>query len=143
MNNLKIKAKANAKINLTLDILGKRADGYHLVDMIMQSVSLYDVISVETTDTGINVVSDNNLLGGKEDITYKAAELFFEKSSVLGGVNIIIDKNIPLAAGLGGGSTDAAAVLTALNKLYNYPLSMKELEEIAVNFGYRHWRGFR
>ncbi len=135
MVNLKITAYANAKINLTLDIVGKRADGYHLVDMIMQSVSLYDIVTVERSETGITVASSDNTLGGQEDITYKAAKLFFEESGVSGGAVIEIEKNIPVAAGLGGGSTDAAAVLLALNKLYNEPLNLGALEGIAVNLG--------
>ena len=132
---MKIIAKANAKINLTLDVVGKRADGYHLVDMIMQSVSLYDTVTVEKCDNGITVVSSDNTLGGEEDITYKAAKLFFEESSASGGAVIEIQKNIPVAAGLGGGSADAAAVLLALNQLYNSPLNLKALEGIAVRLG--------
>lgn len=107
---MKLTAKANAKINLTLDIVGKRNDGYHLVDMIMQTVSLSDTVSVTKIDSGIRVLSSDNALGGEEDITYKAAKLFFEKAAVKGGVEIKVDKHIPVAAGLGGGSTDAAAV---------------------------------
>ncbi len=132
---MKITAKANAKINLTLDIVGKREDGYHLVDMIMQSVTLYDTVTIEKTDNGITVNSSDNTLGGEDDITYKAAKLFFEASSVSGGANINIVKNIPVAAGLGGGSSNAAAVLMLLNKIYNYPLSAEKLEEISVSLG--------
>ena len=130
-----VTAKAGAKINLTLDIVGIREDGYHLVDMIMQSVSLFDTISVETTENGITVNSSDISLGGKEDICYKAAYVFYEKSGICGGANITVKKSIPLAAGLGGGSADAAAVLMALNKCYDYPLSVAELEKIAITLG--------
>ena len=132
---MNLTAKANAKINLTLDIVGKREDGYHLVDMIMQTVSLYDTVRVTKTDSGIRVLSSDNTLGGQEDITYKAAKLFFEKTGIIGGVEIKVDKNIPVAAGLGGGSTDAAAVLLLLNRLYENPLDIKTLEEIAIKLG--------
>ncbi len=132
---MKLTAKANAKINLTLDILGKRQDGYHLVDMIMQSVSLYDTVSVEDTDNGITVVSDNAVLGGENDICYIAAKMFFEESGVCGGAKITVSKNIPLAAGLGGGSADAAAVLLMLNKLFGAPLDKAVLHKLAVRLG--------
>lgn len=132
---MKLTAKANAKINLTLDILGKREDGYHLVDMIMQTISLFDTVSVIKTDSGIQVLSSDNALGGEEDITYKAAKLFFEETKINGGAQIEIEKCIPVAAGLGGGSTDAAAVLVLLNRLYENPLTVKELEKIAVKLG--------
>ena len=132
---MNLTAKANAKINLTLDIVGKREDGYHLVDMIMQTVSLYDTVRVTKTDSGIRVLSSDNTLGGQEDITYKAAKLFFEKTGIIGGVEIKVDKDIPVAAGLGGGSTDAAAVLLLLNRLYENPLDIKTLEEIAIKLG--------
>lgn len=132
---MKLKAKANAKINLTLDITGKRQDGYHLVDMIMQSVSLYDVVTVERTNCGITVTSDNNALGGENDICHKAAVLFFSQSKAVGGAEISVLKKTPLAAGLGGGSADAAAVLLMLNKLFDEPLDMAVLEELALRLG--------
>ncbi len=132
---MKITAKANAKINLTLDIVGIREDGYHLVDMIMQSVSLYDTVTVQKSQCGITVNSSDNTLGGEDDITYKAAKLFFENASVSGGANISINKNIPVAAGLGGGSSNAAAVLLLLNKIYGNPLTNEKLEEISVKLG--------
>ena len=132
---MELTAKAYAKINLTLDIIGKLDNGYHLVDMIMQSVSLYDTVTVKKTDKGIKVFSSIETLGGEEDIAYKAAGLFFEKSSIQKGAEIKIQKNIPLAAGLGGGSSNAAAVLMLLNKLYDEPLNYIELNEIALKLG--------
>ncbi len=132
---MKITAKAGAKINLTLDIVGVREDGYHLVDMIMQSVSLYDTVTVERIEDGVNVTSTDSTLGGEDDICHKAAKLFFAKSGTKGGANIEITKNIPLAAGLGGGSADAAAVIMLLNKLYGNPLSLAQLKDIALKLG--------
>lgn len=132
---MKITARANAKINLTLDIIGVREDGYHTVDMIMQSISLYDTVTVEKIDSGIKVTSSDMLLGGENDITYKAAKLFFEATKISGGTNITILKKIPVAAGLGGGSADAAAVLIILNRLYGNPLTINQLEKIALDLG--------
>lgn len=132
---MKITAKAGAKINLTLDIVGIRDDGYHLVDMIMQSVSLYDTVIVETMEKGIKVASSDMTLGGEEDICYKSAVCFFKESGISGGAEITVKKNIPLAAGLGGGSADAAAVLLALNKCYGNPLDLSQLEKIGLSLG--------
>ncbi len=132
---MELTAKTYAKINLTLDIIGKLDNGYHLVDMLMQSVSLYDTVKVKKTDMGIKAFSSNETLGGEEDITYKAAQMFFEESGIQAGAQITIEKNIPLAAGLGGGSSNAAAVLLLLNKLYNEPLNELELKSIALKLG--------
>lgn len=131
-----MKVKAFAKINLTLDIIGKRSDGYHLLDMIMQTVDLCDLLDIELNDSGkISVSSSDSVLGGENDITYKAAELFFETAGIKSGVTINIEKHIPVAAGLGGGSSDAAAVVKTLNRLFNNPLSMSKLEEICIKLG--------
>lgn len=131
-----MKIKAYAKINLSLDILGKRDDGYHLVDMIMQTVSLFDIVDVKLNDSGkITVASTNSLLGGENDITYKAAKLFSEYTDKNCGIDIFIEKHIPLAAGLGGGSSDAAAVIVALNRLLETNLSKEQLADICVKLG--------
>ncbi len=133
--NLKpLTVKANAKINLSLAITGKREDGYHLIDTVMQSVSLYDILTFKKAKN-IRVVCSNSELSGEENIAFKAAKLFFERTGIKGGVKIKIEKNIPQAAGLGGGSADAAAVLIALNRMYNAELSDGELEKIAVKLG--------
>lgn len=127
MNN-KIQVRARAKINLTLDVLGKRPDGYHEVEMVMQSIELHDVITIEETGRGIEVTTDNPLLaGGESNIAYRAARLLVDTHCSGKGVRIHINKNIPLAAGLAGGSTDAAAVLKGLNLLCNLGLSPEEL----------------
>lgn len=132
---MKACVRAGAKINLALDITGKRSDGYHCIKSVMQSVSLYDLITVEAAKCGITVNSDDVTLGGLNDITFKAAKLFFEKSGIKKGAVINIKKSIPVSAGLGGGSTDAAAVLLALNKIFGNPLSFNKLRESALDLG--------
>lgn len=127
-----MKLKANAKINFSLSVCGKRDDGYHLIDTVMHSVSLYDTVSIEKSDD-ISVVCGEVL--EEENIAYKAAKLFFEAVKIDGGCKIEIEKNIPLSAGLGGGSSDAAAVLLGLDKLYNTSLSYEELCGMALKLG--------
>lgn len=135
---MKVNIDAPAKINLFLDIRGKRSDGYHIVSMVMQSISLYDEITVsETNDNEITIIcSDENIPLNENNTVYKAVEFFFketEKESK--GIEVRIKKNIPTEAGLGGGSTDAAAVLYALNQMYDTGLSRKELAEIGAEIG--------
>lgn len=129
-----IKLKANAKINLSLYIKGKREDGYHFIDTVMQSVSLYDTLKIKKTDK-ITLKCSKKDLSGKENLGYKAAELFFKETEISGGASIYIKKRIPEAAGLGGGSADAAGVLLGLNNLYNTGLSNEKLEEMAASLG--------
>lgn len=119
---------AHAKINLTLDVLGKRPDGYHEVEMIMQSIDLHDVVFLEEIDKGIDVTTDHPLLGAADsNIAYRAAQVFIDTYGIRKGVKIHINKNIPVAAGLAGGSTDAAAVLNGLNSLWNMGLGKDEI----------------
>lgn len=133
--NLKpLTIKANAKINLILSVVGKREDGYHLIDTVMQSVSLADRIKILPAKK-ISVKCSNKALGGEENIAFKAAKLFFEETGLNGGAKIIIKKSIPAAAGLGGGSADAAAVLLGLDKLYNTALKSELLEKMALRLG--------
>lgn len=129
-----MRLKANAKINLTLDITGKRADGYHLLDSIMQSVSLCDIVTVEQNDK-IIVLCNNGDISGESNICHKAAVKFFEATKICGCAKISIEKHIPLAAGMGGGSADAAAVICALDKIYQTNLSVSELCEIGLLVG--------
>ncbi len=128
---------APAKINLTLDITGKREDGYHTVDMVMQTVSLYDDVTVEkSAQEGIRLSC--NVPGipcDSGNTAYKAAALFQKAAQVPGGVCIGIDKHIPTQAGLAGGSSDAAAVLLAMNHLYDAPLSTGTLMQIGAQVG--------
>lgn len=129
-----MKLKANAKINLTLDVVGKREDGYHLIDSVFQSVSLCDDVVVEKSDT-VSVTCDDSTICDKSNIAYKAAEKFFEYVGIDGGAEIVIKKHIPLASGMGGGSADAAAVIVALDKLYETNLSQDTLCEIGLSVG--------
>ncbi len=127
---------ANAKLNLYLDITGKREDGYHTLETVMQSVDLADFVTVKKHSEGICVSCSNPLIPENEgNICHKAAALFFEAAGLSGGAEIRVEKRIPSGAGLGGGSADAAAVLYGLNLLYDNPLSGNELLPIAAKTG--------
>ena len=122
--------KACAKINLTLSVGDKRTDGYHNISSVMQTVTLCDTITL-TKAQDITLECNKKLLPkGEANIAYRAAQLFFAKTGINGGVDIKLKKYIPVAAGLGGGSTDAAAVLRGLNKLYKAGLETNQLCEI-------------
>jgi 4-diphosphocytidyl-2-C-methyl-D-erythritol kinase len=128
--------KAPAKINLALDVLSKRSDGYHDVAMIMQTVALYDTISVRSGFEGIKLTSDSSKIPIDEtNIAYKAAHYLSTKYNVKRGAHIHIEKRIPVAAGLAGGSTDAAAVLKLLNKAWELKLSKVELMDAGKKLG--------
>ncbi len=129
-----MKLKANAKINLTLDVLGKREDGYHLIDSVFQSVSLCDEVTVNKAKR-ITVACTNSTICDESNIAYTAAKKFFEYVGIVGGAEIVIEKHIPLASGMGGGSADAAAVIVALDKLYDTDLSQDALCEIGLSVG--------
>lgn len=129
-----MKIKANAKVNLSLDVTGKRPDGYHTLESVFQSVSLCDVLTVELSQK-ITVTCSDNSVNGEDNLCFKAAELFFDAADIKGGAEIFIEKHIPMAGGLGGGSADAAATLVALNELCNRPLSDERLLQIAVRLG--------
>ena len=132
-----IELKALAKINLGLDVLGKRENGYHDVWMIMQSIYLYDEVKIEKKDTPeIEVVSNLNFLPtGEDNIAYKAARLLQEEFKISDGVKITLKKHIPVAAGLAGGSSNAAAVLFGMNRMFRLGLSQKSLMERGVKLG--------
>ena len=123
---------AYAKINLTLDIVGKREDGYHLIDSVFQSVGIYDIVDVKKSNEIIIHCKD---LKTEDNIAFVAAKEFFSFTNITGGAEINIEKHIPLLSGLGGGSADAAAVIFALDKIYNTKLSMDGLKEIALKCG--------
>ena len=131
---MEISLKAYAKINLSLDIVGKREDNYHLIDSIMQTVSIFDRITVSTNSSGCITVNCNGI-DNEDNICYFVAKEFFSLTEIKGGADITIDKAIPVSAGMGGGSTDAAAVLVALNKIYDYPLEYNQLKSIALKAG--------
>ena len=128
--------KAYAKINLALEVLGKRPDGYHEVAMIMQSVSLHDTLILSLQESDITLMCDRpELPCDHSNLAYRAAELLRREVGVARGVKIELNKRIPLAAGLAGGSTDAAAVLKGLNRLWGLALSPVELEQLAARLG--------
>lgn len=133
-----IETKAYAKLNLTLDITGRRADGYHDLDMVMISCGLHDVIRIHL-DTGKPWQLRSNrpeLSDGPNDLTWRAAETYFARTGIsCTGLTLSLEKRIPAGAGLGGGSSDAAAVLHALNRFYGCPLSLQALCEIGLQLG--------
>jgi len=131
-----IKLRANGKINLVLDVISKRLDGYHDVEMIMQSVGLYDLVTISETVEGIRLSSNWQSIPIDEcNIAYKAARLIIDRTGINCGADIYLHKNIPVAAGLGGGSADAAAVLIGLNRLWGLGLSETELLDMALSLG--------
>lgn len=132
-----LKLKAMAKINLGLDVTGVREDGYHEVKMIMQSIYLYDRIFLKLTKRPEIKIKTNlaYLPANENNLAYKAAKLLFDEFEVRAGVKIEIQKYIPVAAGMAGGSTDAAAVLFGLNKLLKLGLSQEELMARGVKLG--------
>lgn len=132
-----IKLKALAKINLGLDVLGKRPNGYHDVRMVMQTITLHDKIKITKIDVDKVEVRSNlyYLPNNENNIAYKAAQMLREEFDIKQGVRIRLDKQIPVAAGLAGGSANAAAVLKGMNRLFNLRLSQKELMERGVKLG--------
>lgn len=131
-----ISLRCPAKINLSLDVIGRREDGYHLLRMIMQSVSLFDVITLKSGQDSIRVFCENKDVPCNEsNIAYKAAKLMFERYKIQDGIEIFIEKNIPIAAGLAGGSTDAAGVIKGINELYKLNLSDQEMMDIGLKIG--------
>ena len=135
---MKVKVQAPAKINLSLDVLRRRADGYHDVSMVMQTVSLYDYVTVETVDgDDIEIVCDyEGVPCDDRNIVYKAAEKFFAYNKLeKSGLRITIEKIIPTQAGLAGGSADGAAVILAMNYIYSTHLKESEMCEIGARVG--------
>lgn len=134
---ISLRARAFAKLNLYLDIIGRRADGYHLVETVMHSVSLHDLVTVQLSrGSGITISC------GREDVptdsrntAYRAAELFLKEAGASARVDISIEKNIPSGAGLGGGSADAAAVLSLMNYGLGFPLNTEVIMKIAAQVG--------
>jgi 4-diphosphocytidyl-2-C-methyl-D-erythritol kinase len=132
-----IKLKARAKINITLDVLSDRADGYHELQMIMQTVNLCDNLFIKKSDTeGITLTSNLSWLPCDErNLIYRAAKLLAERYSIKSGIYIELNKTIPVAAGLAGGSTDAAATLVGIRSLFNLKISDTELMAIGKELG--------
>ena len=135
---MKVVELAPAKLNLTLDVGEKHHDGYHDVTSVMTSVALHDTITVKSElSGGIRLTcSDPTLACDKTNLAYRAAELFFSHFGIeCEGVHIHLDKQIPMQAGLGGGSSDAAAVLRALRRMYAPNMTLRELERISIRLG--------
>lgn len=135
-----IKVKCPAKINLTLEILNKREDGFHNIQSVMQTIDLFDILTIkieESDEFAIKLTGTSDEIPYDErNLVYKAAKVFFEKTNLSPNKILIhIEKNIPIAAGLAGGSTDAAGTLWGLNKLFNNILSNKELHELCAQLG--------
>lgn len=140
---MQIKIQAPAKINLILEVLYKREDGFHEIQSIMQTVSLYDYLIIQVKNAGFSNKNEIELTGNSklipynnDNLVYKAVELFFSKAKIRNKkINIHIEKNIPIAAGLAGGSADAAGTLSGLNILFDNILSNSQLHEIAFILG--------
>lgn len=132
-----LSAKAYAKINLSLDIVGVREDGYHLLKTVMQSISLYDRVTIRDNPAGgIRITcTDPGIPCDEKNIAYKCAEAFFKRTATDAPIHIHIEKNIPSQAGLGGGSADGAAVLVMLNELFSSPLTLDELCKTGAKIG--------
>ena len=131
-----IRVKACGKINIALDVTGVRSDGYHLVRMVMQTVGISDDVTVKKAGPGIVLkVDDPQLPADRSNLAWKAAEKMLPYLPSDAGVSIDIVKRIPKAAGMAGGSADAAAVINAVNELYSLDLAQEELDRIAVGIG--------
>ena len=134
-----IKVSCPAKINLTLEIVNKRDDGFHNIKSIMQTISLYDYLSIEakkseTTEITLSGTSEE-IPYNEKNLVFKAAKLFLEESGISAKINIFIEKNIPIAAGLAGGSTDAAGTLYGLNEILGQPFCREKLHELCAKLG--------
>ncbi len=133
--------KAYAKINLGLDVLRKRLDGYHEVKMVMQTVGLYDVLTIKKREGGEDLpritlsVDKKGLPCDDRNLAYRAAELLMDTCGIKDKVDISINKNIPIAAGMAGGSSDAAAVFHGLNELFGLSLDLEDLKKLGVGLG--------
>ena len=132
---MKVTLMAPAKINLYLDVLGRRDNGYHDIESIMQTVTLFDTVTVEKSEELSMTCSDESLPTDEKNLCIKAARRFFEKTGISGGAKIHVEKRIPVSSGLAGGSTDAAATLKALNEIYGYPMAKEELYALGATLG--------
>ena len=124
--------KAPAKINLFLKVLNRRPDGYHEIESLMQKIELFDILHLSRQGEQISLSCPGDTLPeDRKNLAYRAAQAFFAATGIKLGIRIILEKNIPVAAGLGGGSSDAAAVITGLNTLFNTNLGREQLIDIA------------
>jgi len=133
---MRLEKKSPCKVNLLLNILGKRADGFHELETVMQPVNFYDELAFERSGGGVQLsCSEKNLPTDSKNLVHRAATTFLSAAKISGGVKIHLEKKIPLAAGLGGGSGNAATTLLALNELFDQPLSGARLNELAAALG--------
>jgi 4-diphosphocytidyl-2-C-methyl-D-erythritol kinase len=133
---MRLEKKSPCKVNLLLNILGRRADGFHELETVMQPVNFCDELFFERGGSGIQLsCSDKRLPVNSKNLVYRATENFLSAAKIVDGVKIHLEKKIPLAAGLGGGSGNAATTLLALNELFSQPLAMGKLSEIAATLG--------
>ncbi|SHI44098.1 4-diphosphocytidyl-2-C-methyl-D-erythritol kinase [Butyrivibrio fibrisolvens DSM 3071] len=132
-----ITRKAYAKINLGLDVTGRRDDGYHIVRMIMQNVDIYDTLTFEKNDLGkIRLTANKDTIPTDEhNLIYKVCALLMEKYDIKDGVDVHLEKRIPVAAGMAGGSTDGAAAFYGMKELFDLPITQEEMCEMAVKLG--------
>lgn len=130
-----MKVKAYGKINLSLDIIGKDAKGYHLLQMVMQNIDLHDNLEINKIHKGISIHGSGNVPLNSQNLAFKAAEVFIDRYHLNFGVDIKIEKNIPVAAGLAGGSSDAAAVLKAMSELAELQIPQEEMLNMGLSIG--------
>ncbi len=136
IKHIYLEIESPAKINLFLHILGKRPDGYHELSSLMCCVTLYDILLIDTGFKNISVsCTDPEIPTDEKNHAYRAADLFLKKLDKKDGVRIHINKNIPAGAGLGGGSSNAAAVLSGLNKLFGNPFTLSEIMKMGLEIG--------
>ena len=133
---MRLEKKSPCKVNLLLNILGKRADGFHELETVMHPVNVFDELSFDRVTRGFHLTcSDPTLPTDAGNLVHRAATLFFQKTEIRDGVRIHLEKKIPLAAGLGGGSGNAATTLLGLNEIFGKPLSTRALQDIAASLG--------
>jgi 4-diphosphocytidyl-2-C-methyl-D-erythritol kinase len=133
---MRLEKKSPCKVNLLLNILGKRADGFHELETVMHPVNVFDELSFDRVTRGFHLTcSDPALPTDAGNLVHRAATLFFQKTEIRDGVRIHLEKKIPLAAGLGGGSGNAATTLLGLNEIFGKPLSTRALQDIAASLG--------
>ncbi len=131
-----LQIQSPAKINLFLQVTGKRPDGYHTLNSLMCCIGLYDTLRLSINAPGHSVsCSDPRVPDDETNLAFRAADLFYRKLNMESGVSIRIDKQIPVAAGLGGGSSNAAAVLLGLNRFFDFPLSTDDLSSLGLSLG--------
>jgi len=136
VTNLTYKTKAPAKLNIRLKVTGRRSDGYHELISIMVPIDLFDLLEIDVIPKGIKLTCEGYQVPKDEsNLVHRAIKTFLSQISFNKGISIKLKKNIPVAAGLGGGSSDAAATLLSLNEICSKPLTLPELEDLAIQLG--------